>query len=51
MHQVLKGKIFQSLLAGLREAGAAHEGGVELSARGSEAGTLRQSAEAGQDLG
>jgi len=42
---VLKGKIFQSLLAGLREVGAAHGGGVELSARG-EVGSLRQGAEA-----
>ena len=42
---MLKGKIFQSLLAGLREVGAAHGGGVELSARG-EVGSLRQGAEA-----
>jgi len=48
--KVLKGKIFQSLLAGLREAGAAHGGGVELSARG-EVGSLRQSAEADRGSG
>ena len=47
---MLKGKIFQSLLAGLREAGAAHGGGVELSARG-EVGSLRQSAEADRGSG
>jgi len=43
--KVLKGKIFQSLLAGLLLSGAAHQGGIELSARGEE-GQPRSSAEA-----
>ena len=42
---MLKGKIFQSLLAGLLLSGAAHQGGIELSARG-EVGQPRSSAEA-----